>query len=228
MWLTIDGQKQRRATGTEDPDKTAEMLAEWRDQAKVGFRKDARLRYEEIREDYLSNGGKIQESIRRDLDGYFKNIRIGAIGDNLDAFREWRDNLDRVVEYKQETLAKEIALRKMKAMKDRKKPLSAIEIAKIENEATEWVEKGVQTTTDKRLVYLRAMFYHAFEKTKKINLGDIPYFPIRGKAADNVRRGKFSETDFSNILAELPKCLHPLVKFLHLTGMRPGQAKAIV
>jgi len=95
MWLTIDGQKQRRATGTEDPDKTAEMLAEWRDQAKVGFRKDARLRYEEIREDYLSNGGKIQESIRRDLDGYFKNIRIGAIGDNLDAFREWRDNLDR-------------------------------------------------------------------------------------------------------------------------------------
>jgi len=43
-------------------------------------------------------------------------------------------------------------------MKDRKKPLSAIEIAKIENEATEWVEKGVQTTTDKRLVYLRACF----------------------------------------------------------------------
>jgi integrase len=71
------------------------------------------------------------------------------------------------------------------------------------------------------------MFYHAFEKTKKINLGDIPYFPIRGKAADNVRQGKFSEADFSNILAELPKYLHPLVKFLHLTGMRSGQAKAI-
>ncbi len=62
------------------------------------------------------------------------------------------------------------------------------------------------------------MFYYAFEKTKKINLGDIPYFPIRGKAADNVRQGKFSEADFSNILAELPKYLHP--KFLHLTGMR--------
>jgi len=227
MWLTIDGQKQRRATGTDDPDKATEMLAEWRAQAKLGFRKDARLRYEEIRDDYLSGGGKIQESVRRDLDVYFKDIRIGAIGDKLNAFREWRESLDRVVEYKQETLTKEIAFRKMKAMKDRKKALSAIEIAKIENEATEWVEKGVQTTTDKRLVYLRAMFYHAFEKTKKINLGDIPYFPIRGKAADNVRQGKFSEADFSNILAELPKYLHPLVKFLHLTGMRSGQAKAI-
>ena len=226
MWLTIDGQKQRRATGTDDPDKAAEMLGEWRAQAKVGFRKDARLRYEEIRDDYLKSGGKIQESVCRDLDVYFKNIRIGAIGDKLNAFREWRESLDRVVEYK-ETLTKEIAFRKMKAMKDRKKALSAIEIAKIENEATEWVEKGVQTTTDKRLVYLRAMFYQAFEKTKKINLGDIPYFPIRGKAADNVRQGKFSEADFSNILAALPKSLHPLVKFLHLTGMRSGQAQAI-
>jgi integrase len=100
-------------------------------------------------------------------------------------------------------------------------------VRKIENEVTEWVEKGVQATTDKRLVFLRAILYHACEKTKKINLGDIPYFPIRGKAADNVRQGKFSEADFSNILEELPKYLHPLVKFLHLTGMRSGQAKAI-
>jgi len=44
---------------------------------------------------------------------YFKNIRIG---DRLNAFREWRESLDRVVEYRQETLAKEIAFRKMKAM----------------------------------------------------------------------------------------------------------------
>jgi integrase len=100
-------------------------------------------------------------------------------------------------------------------------------IAKIENEVTEWVEKGVQATTDKRLVFLRAILYHACEKTKKINLGDIPYFLIRGKATDNVRQGKFPEADFSNILEELPKYLHPLVKFLHLTGMRSGQAKAI-
>jgi len=28
LWLTIDGQKQRRATGTDDPDKAAEVLAE--------------------------------------------------------------------------------------------------------------------------------------------------------------------------------------------------------
>ena len=203
------------------------MLAEWRGQAKVGFRKDARLRYEEIRDDYLSSGGKIQESVRRDLDVYFKNMRIGAIGDKLNEFREWRESLERVVESKEETLAKEIALRKMKASKDKTKPLSAVEIAKIENDAAEWVEKGVQTTTDKRLVYLRAMFYHAFKKAKKISHGDIPYFPIRGKAADNVRQGKFSEADFNNILGELPKYLHPLVKFLHLTGMRSGQAQAI-
>jgi hypothetical protein len=57
--------------------------------------------------------------------------------------------------------------------------------------------------------------------------GDIPCFPIRGRAADNVRQGKFSVADFSNILAELPAYLHPLVKFLHSTGMRSGQAKAI-
>jgi len=28
MWLKIDVQKQRRATGTDDPDKAAEVLAE--------------------------------------------------------------------------------------------------------------------------------------------------------------------------------------------------------
>jgi len=115
-------------------------------------RKDARLRYQEIRDDYLQSGGKIQKSVRRDFDVYFKNIRISAIGDKLNAFREWRESLERVVEYKQETLTKEIALRKMKAMKDRRKPLSPIEIAKIENDPAEWVEKGVQTTTDERLV----------------------------------------------------------------------------
>jgi len=69
--------------------------------------------------------------------------------------------------YKQETLTKEIALRKMKAMKIAKKPLSAIEIAKIENEATEWVEKGVQTTTDKRLVYLLPCFTMPSGKQRK-------------------------------------------------------------
>jgi len=68
MWLKIDVQKQRRATGTDDPDKAAEVLAEWRAQAKVGFRKDARVRYEEIRDDYLKSGGKVQESVLRDLD----------------------------------------------------------------------------------------------------------------------------------------------------------------
>jgi len=69
--------------------------------------------------------------------------------------------------------------------------LSAIEIARIENEAKEWVD-------------------HAFEKTKRINLGDIPYFPIRGKAADSVRQGKFSEADFANILGRIAEVSSPV------------------
>jgi len=88
--------------------------------SKGGIPKDAHLRYEEIRDDYLKSGGKVQESALGDLDVYFKNIRIGAIGEKLNALREWREGLERVVEYKQETLTKEIAFRKMKAMKDRK------------------------------------------------------------------------------------------------------------
>jgi len=154
MWLTIDGQKQRRATGTDDPDKAAEMLGEWRAQAKVGFRKDARLRYEEIRDDYLKSGGKIQESVCRDLDVYFKNIYIGAIGDKLNSFREWRESLDRVAEYKRETLMKEIAFRKMKAMKGRKKALSAVEIAKIENEALSGLRRAYRRRTSGSSIFV--------------------------------------------------------------------------
>jgi hypothetical protein len=30
MRLVVDGQKKQKATGTNDPDKAAEMLAEWR------------------------------------------------------------------------------------------------------------------------------------------------------------------------------------------------------
>jgi len=37
MWLTIDGQKQRRVTGTDDPDKAAEMLVEWRGRQRLHF-----------------------------------------------------------------------------------------------------------------------------------------------------------------------------------------------
>ena len=60
---------------------------------------------------------------------------------------------------------------------------------------------------------------NAFEKTKKINLGDIPYFPIRGKAADNVRQGKFSEAEV-NILASCRR-IHP--REAAFAG--PGQAQ---
>jgi hypothetical protein len=37
MILTIDGQRQQRKTGANDPDKAGEMLTEWREQAKAGI-----------------------------------------------------------------------------------------------------------------------------------------------------------------------------------------------
>lgn len=116
----------------------------------------------------------------------------------------------------------------MKQMNGRRKPLTPAETSKIEADGTTWVDNGVKTSTDKRLVYLRAMFFHAFKKGPvKINKNDIPYFPILGTKVDNVKQNKFSDADFQNILAKLPTYLHPLVKFLHKTGMRSGQAKAI-
>jgi integrase len=235
MYLTIDGQKQYRKTSTPDPDEAQAKLDEWRAQAKIGFKPSAGLRYEELRDDYLKSGKNVQGRILEELNIFFKDIWVNAIGGRLDAFREWRESLKQVLEYKQETLAKEISLRTVRAMNGRRKPLSAVETAKIEKEATEWVENGVKATTDKRLTYLRAMFRHAFKKTKKITQADIPYFPIMGKQVDNVKQNKFSDSDFERILSGdkdkgikgLPTYLHPLVKFLRHTGMRSGQAKAI-
>jgi integrase len=114
----------------------------------------------------------------------------------------------------------------MKAMVGRRKPLSEAEQAKIRKEATEWVEKGVKATTDKRLKFLSAVFHHAWKKTQKISKGDIPYFPILGKKVDNVKQNKFSEKDLENLLEELP-AYRQLIRFLNLTGMRSGQAQAM-
>src|SRR2546429_6767100 len=42
--------------------------------------RSARLRYEAMRDEYIQKGGKqVQESILRDLNMFFKNIRISAI-----------------------------------------------------------------------------------------------------------------------------------------------------
>ena len=234
MYLTIDGQKRFRSTGTTDYDDAIDKLREWEAQAKIGHRETNGLRYEEIRDDYLASGKTIGQvgkggavsSIQRDLDAFFRNIRVSAIGARLTEFRKWRESQTQVLESKAETLQREIALRTLKATNGRRKPLSDVEKAKIEKEATAWVENGVKATTDKRLKYMSAIFHHAFKKTQKISKADIPYFPILGQKVDNVKQGKFTDQDLKNLLAELP-AYNQLIRFLNLTGMRSGQAAAM-
>jgi integrase len=233
MYLTIDGQKRFRSTETTDYDDAIDRLREWETQAKIGHRETTGLRYEELRDDYLASGKNLGHvpkdgvsAIQRDLDTFFKNIRVSAIGGRLTEFRKWRESLPQVLESKAETLKKEVALRTLKTMGGRRKQLSDAERMKIEKEATVWIENGVKATTDKRLKYLSAIFHHAFKKTQKISKADIPYFPILGTKVDNVKQGKFTETNLSDLLEELP-AYGQLIRFLNLTGMRSGQAAAM-
>jgi integrase len=233
MYLTIDGQKRFQSTCTADYDHARNKLKEWEAQAKIGHRETSGLRYEEIRDDYLASGKSIgpvskvgsPSATQRDFDTFFRNIRVSAIGARLLEFRKWRESQARVLESKAEDIEKEIAYRTMKMMNGRNK-LSDVEKAKIEKDATQWVENAVKATTDKRLKYLSAMFYHAFKKTQKISKGDIPYFPILGAKVDNVKQGVFSEQNFNDLLVELPAHTARL-RFVNLTGMRSGQTNAI-
>src|SRR5712692_10591084 len=145
MVLTIDGQRQQRKTGTNDLDKAVELLEDWKAQAKAGVVEEARLRYEAMRDEYIQKGGKqVQESILRDLNMFFKNIRVSAITvKKLDEFRTWRESLPQVVEYRDETVAKEIALRVQKATSNGKKKLSPDQKEKMEEEATKWVDNEI-------------------------------------------------------------------------------------
>jgi len=225
-WLIVDGQKKRKTTGTSDPDEADKFLENWKTQESHGIKQTSGLRYEDLRDDYLAAGNNLgyesksgePSAIQRDLDTFFKSMRVSAIGGNLTKFRTWRESQKEVLEFKAEILQREIALRTLKAAKPDKK--------RIEAEATTWVENGVKATTDKRLKYLRAMFFHAFKKTQKISKGDIPYFPILGTNVDNVKQNKFSKKDLENIIAELP-AYQQLIRFLHATGMRSGQAAAM-
>jgi integrase len=233
MYLTVDGQKQFRSTKTSDYDDAVDKLKEWEVQAKIGHHQTSGLRYEEIRDDYIASGKPLghtnkdggPSALQRDLDIFFKNLRVSAIGARLTEFRKWRESQARVLESKAEDIKKEIAFRTMKMMNGRNK-LSDVEKAKIEKDATRWVENGVKATTDRRLKYLSAIFGHAFKKTQKISKADIPYFPILGTKVDNVKQGKFTEQDLENLLRELP-AYHQLIHFMHLTGVRTGQATAM-
>jgi len=228
MILTVNGQRIQRKTGTNDQDKAIDMLSEWRAQEKAGLHDSGtRMRYEEMRDDYVQQGGKVlQTGVQRDLDTFFKGIRVNAITvRKLEQFRAWRESQARVLESKAETLAKEIALRTQQAMRGRRKPMKPEETAKIEAEATTWVENGVKATTNKRLTILRAMMNFA-AKRGVIHKNDIPAFPIDANV-DNKRRGYLDAEDLAKLLKELPGYLHPFVRFLYATGMRSGQGSKL-
>ncbi len=225
MILTVDGQRKQRKTGTNDLDKAVEMLAEWRAEEKAGVAETgSKMRYEQMRDTYVQQGGKtVQTGVLRDLDAFFKGIYVNAITvKKLDRFRAWRESLDQVLEYKAETLEKEIALRMMKGGRK----VSPDQKEKIKQEATKWVENGVQATTDKRLRILRAMFGF-LAKRGMLHKNDIPSFPIKGAAVDNKNRTFLGESDLRNLLKKLDGVFHPFVKFLYATGMRSGQASKL-
>jgi integrase len=227
MILTIDGQRQQRKTGTNDLDKAVEMLEDWKAQAKAGTVEETRLRYESMRDEYIQKGGKsVQVSVLRDLDTFFKNIRVNAITvKKLDEFRTWRESLPQVVEYREETVGKEIALRVQKATNNGRKKLSPEQRAKIESEARQWVENGVKATTNRRLTVLRAMF-NFLVKRGTIQKTDVPAFPIANNV-DNKRRGYLDKEDMEKLLKLIPGYLHPFLRFLYATGMRSGQASKL-
>jgi integrase len=241
MFLVIDGQKVRRPTGTEDHDEAVDKLNEWKAQVKVGVvNKDSRLRYEDIRGNYLAAGKQPEAKQLEDLDSFFwktkdasgqfkKNtsVYISAITPTfIKKFREWRESLPQVTEYKQETLQKEIALRKLRASENDRRKLSAKQIQDLEAEAQRWVENGVKATTNRRLTVLRAMFNHA-AKEELVRAADVPASFCLWENVDNVKTGKFTEEQFDQILKQLAPNLRSLVEFLYSTGMGSGQARKI-
>jgi integrase len=218
MRLVVDGQKKQRKTGTDDPEKAAAMLQDWRKEEELGFQADTRLRYEDMRDNYLQSGKHVQQSRLDELNEYFKNIRLAAITTGkLKAFREWRESNHVVLEHKERTYQQEVALRKLKLGR---KPTPK-ESAEIEKAARIWVENATKATTNRVLGVLQAMFNHLV-KEERISKSDVPYIP-KWDDVDNVRTGTVSDKTFSKILAEVPKILHPYLRFLKATGRRSGE-----
>jgi integrase len=221
MFLTIDGQKQRRPTGTKDAFEANEKLEQWKTEVKAGFKEDARMRYEKLRDDYLESGKHVQQSILDDLNAYFKNMRISSITTSkLKDFRKWREGDKAVLAYKEKSFQNEVAVRTLKLRK-----LTPGQLETIQEESREWVENAVKATTNRRLTALRAMFNYAV-KQELISKNDVPYFPMAA-GVDNVRTGTVSDEMFENILKELPGTLHPYLVLLNATGMRSGQAEQL-
>ncbi len=227
-FLVIDGQKVRKTTGTKDLDEAMDFLTEWKAQVKVGVvHGDTRLRYEAIRDNYLTSGKNIQESILRDLNEFFKDTYVSAITPTkIKQFRLRRESQARVIESKEETVTKEFELRKLKTQNGNSKKLTPETVAKLQAEARKWVENGVKATTNRRLTILRAMFRQA-AKDELINTSDIPASFCLWEGIDNIKTNKFTEKQFNDILNKVSSNLRPLLLFLYNTGMRSGQATAM-
>src|SRR5258708_36173752 len=78
MRLVVEGKKRKRAVGTADYDDAINALVKWRTEEAAGIQADTRLRYEALRNAYLQDKN-IQASVLRDLDMFFKDIRVPAI-----------------------------------------------------------------------------------------------------------------------------------------------------
>jgi integrase len=119
-------------------------------------------------------------------------------------------------------ISKGIELRKQKAMKGRRKPLSEGEIEKIETESNRWAENGTKATTNRSLAVLRAIF-NFLVKRGTISKSDVP--ESRWPRMLTTIAGDIRASDLPKLLKEISPRLHPFVKFLYATGLRSGPAK---
>jgi integrase len=218
MFLVIDGQKQRKPTGTKDEHEAAEKLEQWKLEVKAGIKEGTRVKYEKIRDAYLESGKHVQQSILDDLNMFFKNRYVRSITPTvLKQFRKFRESNSVVLEFKENSYQQEVAARTVKLGR---KPTPK-ELKQIEADARQWVENATKATTNRRLTVLRAMFNHA-AKEEIIDKHDVPYFPIAA-GVDNIRKETVSNELFEKILKEIPKHLHAYIRFLAATGKRSGQ-----
>jgi integrase len=218
MFLTIDGQKVRRPTGTKDEHEAAEKLEQWKLEIKAGVKEETRLKYEKLRDAYLESGKHVQGSALEDLNVFFKNRYVRSITPTvLKQFRKFRESNAVVLEFKEKSYQQEIAVRTLKLGR---KPTPK-ELKQIETDARLWVENAAKATTNRRLTVLRAMFNHA-AKEELIDKHDVPYFPM-WVGVDNIRKETVSAELFENILKEIPRHLHAYIRFLAATGKRSGQ-----
>jgi integrase len=234
MWLVVDGKKQRKATGTDDLDEANEKLAEWKADLKHGVEQNTKLRYDDMRDAYVAAGKEPDnKAILRDLDKFFGGMRLSSIDVKaVREFKEFRESQKQVIEYEQEQIQKEYALRLHKATVDTGKEPSKKEKDRLHAEATRWATNGTKATTNKRLTILRAMFYHYAEKEQAIKLSDLPatfslYASSGRESVDNVKQGFVDVEQFYKIRDKLPTDLHNLVNFIYVTGMRTNAARSI-